>query len=47
MLSFLMQELWFAALVGWSAGLFDQASIMEQMRLAGDLLVRGLEAEKK
>ena len=46
-LSFLMQQLWFASLVGWSAGLVDQSAIMAQMRLAGELLVRGLEAEKK
>jgi len=46
-LSFLLQQLWFASLVGWSAGLLDQNGIMEQMRVAGQLLVRGLEAEKK
>jgi len=42
-LSMLMQQLWFASLVGWSAGLFDQAAIVEQLRIAGELLVRGLE----
>lgn len=46
-LSFLLQQLWFSSLVGWSAGLIDQASIMVQMRMAGELLVRGLDAEKK
>jgi AcrR family transcriptional regulator len=46
-LSMLMQQLWFASLVGWSAGLFDQATIIEQLRMAGELLVRGLEHGKK
>lgn len=46
-LSFLMQQLWFASLVGWSAGLTDQSAIMEQMRLAGELLVRGIDADRK
>jgi AcrR family transcriptional regulator len=46
-LSMILQQLWFASLVGWSAGLFDQSAIMEQLRLAGDLLVRGQESGKK
>ena len=43
-LSFLLQQLWFASLVGWSAGLFDQGAIIDQLRLAGELLTRGLES---
>jgi AcrR family transcriptional regulator len=46
-LSFLLQQLWFASLVGWAAGLFDQAAILEQLRIAGDLLSRGLASQKK
>ena len=46
-LSFLLQQLWFASLVGWTAGLFDQAAIIEQLRVAGDLLSRGLASGKK
>jgi TetR/AcrR family transcriptional regulator, cholesterol catabolism regulator len=46
-LSFLLQQLWFASLVGWSAGLFDQAAIVEQLRVAGELLTRGLASPKK
>jgi AcrR family transcriptional regulator len=46
-LSIVLQQLWFASLVGWSAGLFAQADIMEQLRRAGELLVLGLESEKK
>jgi TetR/AcrR family transcriptional regulator, cholesterol catabolism regulator len=45
-LSFLLQQLWFASLVGWSAGLIDQNAILEQMRIAGELLVRGMEPAK-
>jgi AcrR family transcriptional regulator len=46
-LSFLLQQLWFASLVGWAAGLFDHNAIIEQLRVAGELLTRGLEAQKK
>ncbi len=46
-LSFLLQQLWFASLVGWSAGLFDSAAIVEQLRVAGELLTRGLAPPKK
>lgn len=46
-LSFLLQQLWFASLVGWSAGLFEHTAIVEQLRVAGDLLTRGLSTAKK
>jgi len=46
-LSFLLQQLWFASLVGWSAGLFDAGAIIEQLRVAGDLLTRGLATPAK
>ena len=46
-LSFLLQQLWFASLVGWSAGLFDAGAIIEQLRVAGDLLTRGLASPAK
>jgi AcrR family transcriptional regulator len=46
-LSFLLQQLWFASLVGWSAGLIDHAAIVEQLRVAGDVLTRGLAAPAK
>ena len=41
----LLQQMWFATLVGWSAGLFDQASALEQVRTAARLLSRGLDGE--
>ena len=46
-LSFLLQQLWFASLVGWSAGLFDHTAIMDQLKVAGELLSRGLAPAKK
>jgi hypothetical protein len=46
-LSFLLQQLWFASLVGWSAGLFDSSAIVEQLRVAGELLTRGQAAPAK
>ena len=46
-LSFLLQQLWFASLVGWSAGLFEHSAIVEQLRVAGELLSRGLASPPK
>jgi TetR/AcrR family transcriptional regulator, cholesterol catabolism regulator len=40
----LLQQIWFAALVGWSAGLTGQAAVVEQVRLAARLLIAGMEA---
>ncbi len=37
----LLQNLWFAALVGWSAKLHGQSRVVEQMRTAAELLMRG------
>lgn len=47
MLAFYLQQLWFASLVGWSAGLFDQAAIIDQVRTAGALLMKGMEASAR
>ena len=37
----MLQNLWFAALVGWSAKLHGQGRIVEQMRTAADMLIVG------
>lgn len=37
----MLQNLWFAALVGWSAKLHGQARVVEQMRSAAELLIKG------
>lgn len=42
----LLQNLWFAALVGWSAKLHGQARVVEQMRVAAELLLRGADLER-
>jgi AcrR family transcriptional regulator len=44
-LAFALQQIWFASLVGWSAGLLSQAQVVEQMRLTGAILMRGVEGE--
>jgi AcrR family transcriptional regulator len=41
-LAYLLSQVWFAALVGWMGGLFDQDAIDEQVRTACTLLLRGL-----
>jgi AcrR family transcriptional regulator len=42
-LAFLLQQLWFASLVGWSAGLVGQNDVIEQIKDAAGLLSRGME----
>jgi hypothetical protein len=34
-----LQRIWFASLVGWSAGLQGQSDVIEQMHVAVDLLL--------
>jgi TetR/AcrR family transcriptional regulator, cholesterol catabolism regulator len=41
--AFMLLQLWFACLVGWSAGLFNQASIDDQMARAAHVIGKGLE----
>jgi len=38
----LMQQVWFASLVGWSAGLHSQAEVERQVRVAARLFLAGL-----
>ncbi|MBT6178688.1 MAG: TetR/AcrR family transcriptional regulator [Deltaproteobacteria bacterium] len=40
--SFLLQQVWFASLVGWSSGLHSRKKVVEQMRVAAELLLRGM-----
>jgi AcrR family transcriptional regulator len=44
-LAFILQQLWFASLVGWSAGLINQNEVIEQVKGAAVLLLRGIEGE--
>ena len=41
-LALLLQQLWFASLVGWSAGLVGQADVIDQMKDAAMLISRGM-----
>ena len=43
----LLQQIWFAALVGWSARLHGQARVVEQVEEAAELLIAGLESRAK
>ena len=35
----MLQHIWFASLVGWSAGLHSQSSVVEQMKIAAEMIV--------
>ncbi len=41
-LAYLLSQVWFAALVGWMGGLFDPQAVIDQVRTACSLLLRGL-----
>lgn len=43
-LAMVLQQLWFAALVGWSAKLHGHARVVEQIQEAAELLLLGIEA---
>lgn len=40
-LATLLNRLWFACLVGWSGGLYDESSVVEQMTEFGDVVFHG------
>jgi len=44
-LALLLQQIWFAALVGWSAGMHGQGRVVDQVKTGIYLLVRGQEQE--
>lgn len=41
---FMLQQIWFSALVGWASGLHDEARIVEYIHAAAHLMLKGLEA---
>jgi AcrR family transcriptional regulator len=41
--AFMLMQLWFATLVGWSAGLFPLTGVEEQMARATEVLAKGLD----
>ena len=38
-----MHKLWFASLIGWMGGLHSQADVVEELRAAAELIIRGAE----
>lgn len=38
----ILLQVWFAALVGWSGGIFDSEGVVEQVRVAARVVLRGL-----
>ncbi len=45
MLAFILSQIWFAALVGWMGGLHSKASVIDQLRISLQLLIKGVEDE--
>ena len=43
--AYFLLQVWFAELVGWSAGLIDEPAIREHMKNAATLVLRGTEGE--
>lgn len=44
-LAFVMQQIWFAGLVGWMGGLINRPMVIEQLRIVLSLVARGLQKE--
>jgi AcrR family transcriptional regulator len=40
----LLLQIWFTSLVGWATGVQDPKSVSRQLRLAADIMLRGLQA---
>jgi hypothetical protein len=40
----LLLQVWFTSLVGWATGVQDPKSVARQLRLAADIMLRGLHA---
>jgi AcrR family transcriptional regulator len=41
----ILLQVWFAALVGWSGGIFDSAAVVDQVKLAARVVLLGLREE--
>ena len=46
-LGFLLQQVWFGALVGWMGGMHDSEAVITHMASAAELLIRGFQAGSK
>ena len=40
-MGFLLQQIWFAALVGWMGGVQDEETVVEHMKAAAEILLKG------
>jgi TetR/AcrR family transcriptional regulator, cholesterol catabolism regulator len=45
LVAFIMQQIWFSALVGWMGGLITKPMVLEQLRMTLTIVLRGLEKE--
>ena len=45
MVAFIMQQQWFAGLVGWMGGLINRAMVIDQLRITLAIVLRGLEKD--
>lgn len=45
-IAFLLQQIWFAALVGWMSGIRAEDEVMSQMKEAIDVVMAGVRAQK-
>jgi TetR/AcrR family transcriptional regulator, cholesterol catabolism regulator len=45
MVAFIMQQIWFSALVGWMGGLITKPMVLDQLRITLSLVLRGVEKE--
>jgi AcrR family transcriptional regulator len=43
MVAFILQQIWFAALVGWMGGLLPKQGVLDQIRVVLEVLLRGVE----
>jgi len=43
--AFFLQQIWFASLVGWMGGMLDVGMVVEQVRMAATLLLKGVTAD--
>lgn len=46
LVAFFLQQVWFSSLVGWMGGLHPKGMVVEQVRMALILLLRGIDTEK-
>jgi TetR/AcrR family transcriptional regulator, cholesterol catabolism regulator len=46
-LALLLQQNWFASLIGWSAGLHSQTEVVEHVRLAARLYLKAMESDPR